>query len=786
MGTTAIMFMSLMIVAQSSSKIVKGKVVEKLSKQAISGAIITAANQQVTANEQGLFSIQAQKAGNINISSLGYEAASYPIPNGTDTLYLFELKAIPLFLEPLEVKAIRATDRAPFTKTNLTKTAISKLNLGTDIPFLLNQTPAVVVNADAGNGVGYTGIRIRGTDATRINVTLNGIPYNDAESMGTFFVNLPDFTSSVNSIQIQRGAGTSSNGASSFGATINMSTNEFNSKAYAEFNNSIGSFNTRKHTIKAGTGLIGNHFTLDARVSKITSDGFIDRASSDLRSYYISAAYLNKKSSLRLNVFSGKETTYQAWYGVAEGLLKTNRTNNPAGTEKAGSPYENQTDNYTQTHYQLFYNTAINDYWSFNTAFYLTKGRGYYEEYKADQRFSRYGLPNVVVGGNTITRTNLVRQRWLDNDFYGQILSLQYKKNKQELTIGGGWSRYVGSHFGTIPFIEIGTVPAGYKYYDLPAEKTDANAYVKYQFNIHTNWSLFTDLQLRRVKHTMNGFSDNPTLNISRSFSFFNPKLGIAYQRNQLSAYLSYAVARKEPNRDDFQASLQNQPTYETLHDWELGIEKKTSTYSVGITAYYMKYRNQLVLTGAINDVGAYTRTNIPNSYRAGLELQGSAVVNRWLNFGGNLSLSRNKIAMFTEFIDDYDNGGQISIQHRNTDIAFSPTVVSGLTVNLIPMQNLELSIINKWVSQQFLDNTQNQQRRLNGFYTKDIRAIYTIKNKTLKEAQIIFQLNNLYDKKYEPNGYTFSYVSGGSIITENFFYPMAGRHFMLALNIKL
>lgn len=786
MGTTAIMLMSLMIAAQSSSKIVKGKVVEKLSGQAVAGAIITAANQQVTADEQGRFSIQARKSGNINISSLGYEAANFTLPNGTDSLYLFELKAIPLFLQPLEVKAIRATDRAPFTKTNLTKGAISKLNLGTDIPFLLNQTPAVVVNADAGNGVGYTGIRIRGTDATRINVTLNGIPYNDAESMGTFFVNLPDFTSSVNSIQIQRGAGTSSNGASSFGATINMSTNEFNSKAYAEFNNSIGSFNTRKHTFKAGTGLIGNHFTLDARVSKITSDGFIDRASSDLRSYYISAAYLNKKSSLRLNVFSGKETTYQAWYGVAEGLLKTNRTNNPAGTEKAGSPYENQTDNYTQTHYQLFYNTAINDNWSFNTAFYLTKGRGYYEEYKADQRLSRYGLPNVVVGGNTISRTNLVRQRWLDNDFYGQILSLQYKKNKQELTIGGGWSRYVGSHFGTIPFIEIGTVPAGYKYYDLPAEKTDANAYVKYQFNIHRNWSLFTDLQLRRVKHTMNGFSDNPTLNISRSFSFFNPKLGIAYQRNQLSAYLSYAVARKEPNRDDFQASLQNQPTYETLHDWELGIEQKTNTYSVGITAYYMKYRNQLVLTGAINDVGAYTRTNIPNSYRAGIELQASAVVNRWLNFGGNLSLSRNKIAQFTEFIDDYDNGGQISIQHNNTDIAFSPTVVSGLTMNIIPIQNLELSIINKWVSQQYLDNTQNQQRRLNGFYTKDLRAIYTIKNKTLKETQIIFQLNNLYDKKYEPNGYTFSYVSGGSIITENFYYPMAGRHFMLALNIKL
>lgn len=796
MGTTVLVLFGLLAIAQQSPKNQNqtGKVVEKGSLQPISGAIISWGNQQILTNEQGVFIIPINTRQGFSINSLGYEtlrvgpmdANKWMGREEKNNTFQFELTPIPLFLQPLEVKAIRAADRAPFTKTNLSKSAIEKTNLGTDIPFLLNQTPSVVINADAGNGVGYTGIRIRGTDATRINVTLNGIPYNDAESMGTFFVNLPDFSSSVNSIQIQRGAGTSSNGASSFGATLNMSTNEFNSKAYTEINNSVGSFNTIKNTLKFGTGLIGNHFTVDARLSRITSDGFIDRASSDLRSYYVSAAYLNKKSSLRLNVFSGREKTYQAWYGVAENLLKTDRTNNPAGTEKAGAPYENQTDNYTQTHYQLFYNTALNENWSFNTAFFYTRGKGYYEEYKANQRFSRYGLPNAVIGGNTFTRTDLVRQRWLDNHFYGQIFSLQYKKEKQEFTLGGGWSTYDGVHFGTIPFIAIGSVPANYRYYDLPALKKDANIYAKWQTNLTKQLSVFTDLQYRWVKHRMNGFSDNPTLNVNRSFGFFNPKAGIVYNAMGWQSYLSYAVARKEPNRDDFQAGVNSQPTYETLHDWELGIEKKTTKYSFGITGYYMKYNNQLVLTGEINDVGAYTRVNIPNSYRAGIEIQAGAKINQWLNFSGNTSFSRNKISSFTEYIDDYDNGGQVAIVHNNTDISFSPSMVSALTINFNPLNNWEISLLNKWVSKQYLDNTQNENRKLNGFYTQDFRTIYTIKHKWIKEAQLIFQLNNLFDKKYEPNGYTFSYVAGGSVITENFYYPMAGRNFMMALNIKL
>ncbi len=691
-----------------------------------------------------------------------------------------------LFLQPLEVRAIRASDKAPFAKTNIDKATIVKQNLGADIPFLLNQTPSVVVNSDAGNGIGYTGIRIRGTDATRINVTLNGIPYNDAESMGSFFVNLPDFASSVSSIQIQRGAGTSSNGASAFGATLNMATNEFNERSYIELNNSFGSFNSFKNTIKLGSGLLGKHFTIDARLSNITSDGFVDRAKADMQSFYFSTAYINKKSSFRFNVFSGKEKTYQAWYGVSEPMLTTNRKFNAAGTEKMGEPYNNQTDNYTQTHYQLFFNQSLNTKWSFNTAVFLTRGKGYYEEYKADQRFSKYGLPNQLMGGNTITRTDLVRQRWLDNYFYGQIASLQYKSTKSDITLGGGWTQYDGLHFGTLPWLQIGAAPEKYQYYNLPATKKDANIYAKWQYNLFKHFSSFADLQFRTVSHIMNGFNNNPSLIVNRHFNFINPKAGITYAAKGWQAFLSYAIANKEPNREDFESGNFTQPMQETLRDWELGIEKKGIGYSVGATFYYMHYKNQLVLTGKINDVGAYTRTNIPISYRRGVELQGAAVVNKWLNVLGNISFSRNKIREFTEFIDNYDNGFQATILHSDKDISFSPNTVSSLALNITPAKNIEWSLLNKYVGKQYLDNTQDENRKLNAFFVSDFRTIYTIKKKIPKEIQIIFQLNNIFNLRYEPNGYTFSYIAGGASVTENYFYPMAGRNFMLALNIKL
>ena len=688
-------------------------------------------------------------------------------------------------LSPVEVRSVRASDLTPVTKTNIGKSTLGKLNLGQDIPFLLNQTPSVVVNSDAGNGVGYTGLRIRGSDATRINLTLNGIPYNDAESQGLFFVNLPDFSSSASSIQVQRGVGSSSNGAGSFGASINFSTNDVNKAAYLELNNSAGSFNTWKNTIKAGTGLQG-HFTADFRISRISSDGYIDRASSDLKSIYGSVAYIGEKNSLRLNVFSGKEKTYQSWYGVSEAdLAAGKRRMNSAGTEKPGDPYENETDNYTQTHYQLFFNQQIKPSLHFNTAIFLTTGKGYYEQYKAGRDFAEFGLPYPVNGNDTTFEADFVRQLWLDNDFYGNTFSLQYNGPKTEATLGGAYTRYTGHHFGKVIWSSAVNISPR-KWYDLIAEKNDFNIFYKQQTRTGKYFSLYYDLQFRTLQYLISGFRNNPVLIVNNRFSFFNPKAGVVYRKNGWKAYLSYSIAGKEPNRDDFEAGNNRQPLAERLYDTELGIEQTKNKYNWSLTLFHMQYKNQLVLTGMINDVGAYTRTNIPKSYRAGIELQGAAHFCKWFNAAANLALSRNKVKQFTEYLDDYDNGGQKTFSYQEADIAYSPALVGSATFNFIPTKKIEISLMNKYVSKQYLDNTQQENRSLSAFFVNDLRGIYTFKGKKLKELSIIAQLNNLFNVKYEPNGYTFSYIYGGQTTTENFYFPMAGLNFMLGVNVRM
>jgi iron complex outermembrane receptor protein len=690
-----------------------------------------------------------------------------------------------VLLQPIEIKAVRVNDKAPFTKTNLSKAEIEKVNLGQDLPFVLSQTPSVVINSDAGNGVGYTGVRIRGTDGTRINVTLNGIPYNDAESQVSYFVDLPDITSSVNSIQIQRGVGTSTNGAGSFGATINLSTNEINKTPYTELNNSYGSFNTFKHTLKFGSGLLGKHFTIDARLSKINSDGFVDRASTDLKSFYASVAYLNQKNSLRLNIFSGKEKTYQAWYGIPEGYLKNNRTYNFAGTEKPGSPYDNETDNYTQTHYQVFFNHKVNSNVSFNVATFLTRGAGYYEEYRAAQSFNDYGLAPYSGDTSIITETDLVRQLWLDNNFYGSIFSVQQQNTKTQFTFGGGWNKYDGKHYGIVTWAQRG-FPKDYRFYNLTAHKTDLNLYTKLQQQLNERWQLFGDFQVRNVDYKINGFKDHPALLINKRYVFINPKAGITYNKNDYQAYLSYSVAAKEPNRDDFEASINNQPSPEILHDAEIGLEKRAADYCYSVTGYYMLYHNQLVLTGKINDVGSYTRTNTPSSHRLGIELQGKLNFTKWVNAAANFTISKNKIKNFTEYIDDYDIGNQKYFEYHNTDISFSPNHIGSAAVNFIPLKNGEISLVSKYVDRQYLDNTSNKSKSLRPYYLQDVRFNYKLKGKLLKETDFIIQLNNVLNKRYEPNGYTYSYFSGASLTTENYYFPMAGINFIAAINIRL
>lgn len=691
------------------------------------------------------------------------------------------------YLQPVEINSVRAWDKIPVAKTNLSKKELEKNNIGQDLPFILAQTPSVTVNSDAGNGIGYTGIRIRGSDATRINITLNGIPYNDAESQGTFFVDLPDIVSSAGSIQVQRGIGTSSNGAGAFGGSINISTNEVITKRGLEFNNNVGSYHTFRNTLLLNSGIIKKHFTIDGRLSNIRSDGYIDRASSRLASFYTSAAYIDENNSFRINVLAGKEKTYQAWYGIDENTLRTSRTYNSAGTEKPFYPYDNETDNYIQNHYQFFYNHKFNPSWKMNVALFLTKGKGYYEQYKADEYLGDYGLPDYIDGSNTITETDLVRRLWLDNDFYGSIFSFQFANATRQLILGGGWNSYDGKHFGEVIKAEIQpAIPMNYRWYNNNAFKKDFSGYAKWTEMVGTHLHTFLDIQLRSVHYRIDGFSDNPSLNIINKYLFVNPKAGIIYSFNKYKATISYGRSSKEPNRDDFKAGKNEQPRPEILNDIEAGIEQNNIDNSWGINLYYMFYKDQLVLTGKINDVGAYSRINIPRSYRAGLELQGSCVLNKWLSANGNVTISENKIENFTEFIDDYDNGGQQTKFYKKSTIAFSPSIIAAATITIMPVRNAEISLLSKFVGQQYLDNTTQVTRSLDPYYVQDARISYNWQNTRIKEIKVFAQANNLFSIKYEPNGYTFSYIYGGKPTTENFYYPMAPFNWVIGLNVKL
>ncbi|HYJ38274.1 MAG TPA: TonB-dependent receptor plug domain-containing protein, partial [Chitinophagaceae bacterium] len=727
-----------------SQIVLRGRVLEKVTGKPLAAASITIANQSTISNEYGVFELKLKAIGNplIEVSHVEHQSLKDSLSkfkdangpkNGELVIYMVRKN---LFLQPVEVLATRSGTNAPFTKTNLTKKEIEKLNLGQDLPFILNQTPATVVSSDAGNGIGYTGLRIRGADLSRINVTLNGVPYNDPESQGVFFVDMPDVASSVNSIQIQRGVGTSSNGAGAFGATINIGTNEFNEKPYAEINSSYGSFNSWKTTVKAGSGLLNDHFTLDARLSRITSQGYIDRASSELHSFSLSGAYLNKNTQVRMNVIGGKEKTYQAWYGVPESLLSINRTYNAAGTEKPGEPYNNETDNYQQDHYQFFLNHSFNPKLAFNLVLFYTKGKGYYEQYKASQNFSEYGLNEPVIGSDTIASTDLIRQLWLDNNFYGNVFSFQYKENATQLTLGGGWNNYDGEHFGRVIWSAIG-FPKDFEWYRLDATKKDFNIYGKWQQKLNDQWESFADLQYRKVNYDLNGFRNNPGLQIKNDYDFINPKLGLSYRNQNWRGYFSYALANKEPNRDDFEASAEQQPLHETLHDFELGLERNGIDFDWSAVGYFMHYHNQLVLTGKINDVGAYTRTNIPKSYRMGIELQFTYRPVTQVRWDLNFALSENKVLDFTEFVDDYDDGVQKINTYQKTDISFSPAAIAGSTISYNPLERVQLALISKYVGQQYLDNTSNSDRKLDAYFLNDLRLSYSIVNKLFKEVNI-------------------------------------------------
>ncbi|CAN5888166.1 TonB-dependent receptor [soil metagenome] len=788
-----------------------GEVTEASSQAPLVGATVIlehpAAGTAQATDESGRFSFSNLPAGayTVRVRYVGFEAEERGVQLASPQFLGFSLRKGQVFTEEVIVRATRATERTGTTYTNVSRQEIEDRNFGQDIPFLLNQTPSVVVDSDAGTGIGYTGIRIRGSDITRINVTVNGIPVNDAESHGAFFVNMPDLASSIQDIQVQRGVGTSTNGAAAFGASINVRTLDLIPKPYAETNHSFGSYNTLRNNVMVGTGLINGKFSVDARLSRINSDGYIDRAFANLKSYYLSAGYYGQSGMLKFVTFSGQERTYQAWNGVPEEKLATDRTYNSAGTDggKRQDPYDNETDNYQQDHYQLHYAKQFGEAWNLTGALHYTYGRGYYEQYKVNARFSDYGLAPLQVGTTTVNRTDLVRRRWLDNDFYGLTYALSYTPGSRfTATLGGGLNRYEGQHFGEIVWARYASgSEIRDRYYENDAHKTDFNVFGKSILQATDRLSLFGDLQYRRISYNFLGFNDD-TASPQRQqqeveYHFFNPKAGITYSLSRAhSVYASYAVGNREPVRRDFtDSSPGSRPQHETLHNLEAGYRLApkeislfglSSTLHLELNYFLMNYRNQLVLTGQINDVGGYTRTNIPESYRTGLEFSGGMAFGEFLAFSNTFTLSRNKITRFSEFVDNYDTGGQGVNAYQGTDIAFSPSVVSATQAEVQPLKGLRAALVLKTVSDQYLDNTSSASRMIEGYQVTDLRLRYRVQPVSwMRELELGLLVNNLFDRLYEANGYTFSYIAGQQMVTENFYYPQAPRNFLASVSLR-
>ena len=662
-------------------------------------------------------------------------------------------------LDEVSVNSLRANAKTPMAFTNLSKSEIENANLGQDLPYLISLTPSVVTTSDAGAGVGYTGFRIRGSDASRINVTINGIPLNDSESQGVWWVNMPDFASSLDNIQIQRGVGTSTNGAAAFGASINLKTMGLNQKAYTITNNSIGSYNTQKNNIEFGSGLINNKFAFDARLSKITSHGYMDRASSDLESLYLQGSYFGKKSVLKGIIFSGHERTYQAWNGVPQRYLDTNRTYN-------SYTYENEVDNYNQTHYQLHYSEQLNPKTNINVATHYTHGEGYYEQEKLGQDLLDYGLSNILIGNDTISSTDLIRRKWLNNDFSGITYSLNHKTNKINLTIGGANNIYSGQHYGNVIWAQYASNGSvNHQYYKNIATKYDNNLFIKANYQSTENTSLFLDLQSRNIDYEFKGNDNDGNIGMQNvTLEFFNPKFGLNHKlSDQQLIYGSFAVGNKEPNRSDYvESSPNSRPVHETLYDTEIGFKYNNNKLRFNANFYLMNYDNQLIKTGEINDVGYFTSENVKKSFRRGVEIEGSMALNKKFAWAGNITLSENKVDTFIQFIDNWDTWGQEEVTYSNTDLAFSPNIIWSSQFTYNHNNNLSTNFISKYVGEQFIDNTSSQDRKLDDYLVSSLRITYNFNSKIFQYAKLSVQINNLFDNEYVSNAWLYRFISEG------------------------
>ena len=733
----------------------------------------------------------SQGDAEIVCSFAGMKSVTKKVAITKNTTLNFTLSSSQESLDAVLISAVRVNADSPITYSNLEKEEIEERNLGQDIPVLMNFMPSVVTTSDAGAGVGYTGIRVRGSDATRVNVTINGIPYNDAESQGTFWVNMPDLASSTESIQLQRGVGTSTNGSGAFGASLSLLTDAASEKANGEISNSFGSFNTRKHTVKFSTGKVAENFELAGRLSKIKSDGYIDRASSDLSAYFLQGSYVTETTLIKALAFGGHEITYQAWNGIDRQTLETNRTFNPSGqfTDENGNVrfHDNEVDNYRQDHYQFHWNEKISENWTTNLGLNYTQGRGFFEQYKEDEPFDEYGFEEIVIDGTTINETDLIRRRWLDNDFYVINANANYRKNNLDMDFGAFLGVYEGDHFGEVIWARFASdSEIRDRYYDGTGKKNELSFFTKATVRVNDKVSLFGDLQLRTVSYKTSGInSDLVPFNIDEDYTFFNPKAGINYKINtNNSVYFSYARANREPNRSDFENNNEVKP--EQLDDFELGWRWKGENFTVNTNAYYMLYNDQLVLTGALDDTGSPLRTNSGKSYRLGLEIDATLKVSDRFIVRPNVAISTNKNV---DFITSRD-GGLVDL--GKTDISFSPNFIAGNIMSYAPSRNFQVSLLSKYVGEQYMGNIDSEVSKLDSYFINDLNLNYEIKLNSIFES-ITFTglINNIFGVEYVSNGYFFTFDDtwtnpGATTTVEGAgFYPQATRNFLVGMTLK-
>jgi iron complex outermembrane receptor protein len=807
------LFLSLIFIVNTiivNAQSIKGSILEQLTKTPVAGAIVTLKSDSngtilsaCITNDFGKYSLPAKiSKGYLEVKCIGYKTINYAFDLASNPNPIILLPYSPYTMNDVVINAYWLKKYSPITHTTVTKEELQKTNLGQDVPNVIQDLPSVVVTSDAGTGIGYTGIRIRGSDPTRINVSVNGIPINDAESQGMYWVDMPDIVSSTENIQVQRGVGSSVNGAGSFGGGINLTSKSLSTTPFAKSECSVGSFNTLKNNISFGTGSLKEDFAFEGRISRIKSDGYIDRGSSDLKSFFFSGSYNSQHLYSRINIFSGKEITYQSWNGVPESRVNgdVNAMNdyiirNGLDEEEASNllnsgrnynyfTYANQVDNYQQDHYQFLNTIRFNYKSSLDINLHYTRGKGFYEEYQKDQSLSNYGIADIYLNADTITSSNLIRQKWLDNDFYGTTYNFRRVISENDkFTIGGGWNNYIGGHFGTVIWAQYaGNSEINQKYYNNSARKSDWNNYVRLENFFHdSKINTYLDLQVRNVNYYFTGLNEDGTIKPDNtSLLFFNPKAGVAYTINSKNnVFVSFGMTNQEPNRDDYtQSTAKSRPQSEQLTDIELNYKYTDKHFYSQVTFYNMSYRNQLVLTGAVNDVGNYTRSNVAESYRRGMELQTKWMPNDKVNVGMNLTLSENKIKEFVEYTDEYDAdynyAGQSKIVFNNTNIAFSPSVIGNINFTYQFNEHLSASVIERYIDKQYLDNTSNESRMIKTYMATDARLSYKRTTGWCKELGFNLLLNNIGSSMYSSNGYTYGYNVASSRTQENFFYPQA------------